>query len=131
MSSQSKAKESPKAAAGVALPPIDRGSTPSGEQRSAVRQDLMNSRSGSRPDLRHDPFSDLKQAFEPPKEKLDTFNRKQIVTNNGTVLMNMLERLLETTKIDARDVETGQTLLEYACRTGNLSLAKLCYRRGA
>ena len=30
---------------------------------------------------------------------------------NGTVLMNMLERLLETTEIDARDVETEQTLL--------------------
>ena len=26
--------------------------------------------------------------------------------------MNMLERLLETTEIDARDVETEQTLLE-------------------
>lgn len=49
----------------------------------------------------------------------------------GTVLMNMLERLLETTEIDARDVETEQTLLEYACHTGNMGLAKLCYRRGA
>merc|ERR1719384_44507 len=45
--------------------------------------------------------------------------------------MNMLERLLETTEIDARDVETDETLLEYACQTGNLGLAKLCYRRGA
>jgi ankyrin repeat protein len=78
-----------------------------------------------------DPFSDLKAAFEPPKEKLRTFNLKQIVTRNGTVLMNMLERVLETTEIDARDVETEQTLLEYACREGNMSLAKLCYRRGA
>eukprot|EP00928_Gymnodinium_smaydae_P071133 TRINITY_DN54805_c0_g1_i1.p1 TRINITY_DN54805_c0_g1~~TRINITY_DN54805_c0_g1_i1.p1 ORF type:complete len:716 (-),score=237.03 TRINITY_DN54805_c0_g1_i1:44-2191(-) len=78
-----------------------------------------------------DPFADLKTAFEPPKEKLKTFNLKQIVTRNGTVLMNMLERLLETTEIDARDVETDQTLLEYACQTGNMGLAKLCYRRGA
>jgi len=78
-----------------------------------------------------DPFADLKTAFEPPKEKLKTFNLKQIVTRNGTVLMNMLERLLETTEIDARDVETDQTLLEYACHTGNMGLAKLCYRRGA
>merc|ERR1719424_83423 len=78
-----------------------------------------------------DPFSDLKAAFEPPKEKLKTFNLKQIVTRNGTVLMNMLERLLETTEIDAHDVETEQTLLEYACQTGNVGLAKLCYRRGA
>merc|ERR1712137_989441 len=78
-----------------------------------------------------DPFSDLKTAFEPPKEKLKTFNLKQIVTRNGTVLMNMLERLLETTEIDARDVEADQTLLEYACQTGNMGLAKLCYRRGA
>merc|ERR1719159_385273 len=78
-----------------------------------------------------DPFSDLKAAFEPPKEKLKTFNLKQIVTRNGTVPMNMLERLLETTEIDAHDVETEQTLLEYACQTGNVGLAKLCYRRGA
>merc|ERR1712072_676453 len=49
----------------------------------------------------------------------------------GTILMNMLERLLESTSINARDVETGQTLLEYACLTGNIGLAKLCYRRGA
>merc|ERR1711959_6535 len=53
------------------------------------------------------------------------------ITKNGTILMNMLERLLETTSINARDVETGQTLLEYACHTGNIGLAKLCYRRGA
>eukprot|EP00933_Yihiella_yeosuensis_P004572 TRINITY_DN108938_c0_g1_i1.p1 TRINITY_DN108938_c0_g1~~TRINITY_DN108938_c0_g1_i1.p1 ORF type:complete len:690 (+),score=190.26 TRINITY_DN108938_c0_g1_i1:90-2159(+) len=78
-----------------------------------------------------DPFADLKSAFEPQREKLKTFNLKQIVTRNGTVLMNMLERLLETTEIDALDVETEQTLLEYACQTGNMGLAKLCYRRGA
>jgi ankyrin repeat protein len=78
-----------------------------------------------------DPFSDLKSAFEPQRDKLKTFNLKQIQTGNGTVLMNMLERLLETTEIDARDVETEQTLLEFACQTGNMGLAKLCYRRGA
>jgi ankyrin repeat protein len=78
-----------------------------------------------------DPYADLKSAFEPPKEKLKTFNLKQIVNKGGTVLMNMLERLLETTDIDAIDVETEQTLLEFACNTGNLGLAKLCYRRGA
>jgi hypothetical protein len=65
-----------------------------------------------------DPFSDLKAAFEPPKEKLKTFNLRQIVTKNGTVLMNMLERLLETTEIDARDMETDKTLLEFACEQG-------------
>eukprot|EP00931_Biecheleriopsis_adriatica_P091011 TRINITY_DN6491_c0_g1_i2.p1 TRINITY_DN6491_c0_g1~~TRINITY_DN6491_c0_g1_i2.p1 ORF type:complete len:689 (+),score=189.91 TRINITY_DN6491_c0_g1_i2:77-2143(+) len=78
-----------------------------------------------------DPFSDLKSAFEPQRDKLKTFNLRQIITRNGTLLMNMLERLLETTEIDARDVETEQTLLEYACHTGNMGLAKLCYRRGA
>jgi len=98
---------------------IDRRSMPNDSQQVAAR-----------PELR-DPFSDLKAAFEPPKEKLKTFNLKQIVTRNGTVLMNMLERLLETTEIDAHDVETEQTLLEYACQTGNVGLAKLCYRRGA
>merc|ERR1712032_1313133 len=49
---------------------------------------------------------------------------------NGMILMNILERLLETTAIEATDLETGQTLLEYAANTGNISLAKLCYRRG-
>ncbi|CAE7502160.1 unnamed protein product [Symbiodinium natans] len=78
-----------------------------------------------------DPFADLKSAFEPVKEKAKSFNRKQIVSRTGTVLMNMLERLLETTDIDAVDVTDNSTLLEYACTTGNMGLAKLCYRRGA
>jgi len=111
---------------GVVLPPIDSR----GQATDASRRAKGDSQRASRPELR-DPFSDLKAAFEPPKEKLKTFNLKQIVTRNGTVLMNMLERLLETTEIDARDVETEQTLLEYACQTGNVGLAKLCYRRGA
>jgi len=93
---------------------------------------LPVSREGRKPAaMASDPFADLKTAFEPTKEKLKTFNLKQIVTRNGTVLMNMLERLLETTEIDAVDVESDQTLLEYACLTGNMGLAKLCYRRGA
>jgi len=116
----------------VHLPPIDRHQAPSQavtmDRRSLAHQDSQSQQTLSRPELR-DPFSDLKAAFEPPKEKLKTFNLKQIVTRNGTVLMNMLERLLETTEIDAHDVETEQTLLEYACQTGNVGLAKLCYRR--
>ncbi|CAD7924626.1 unnamed protein product [Amoebophrya sp. A25] len=66
-----------------------------------------------------------------PREKCHTFNLKQILTKNGTILMNMLERMLDSTSIDARDIETERTLLEHACHTGNLALAKLCYRRGA
>jgi len=85
----------------------------------------------SKADLSRDPFADLKAAFERPKEKSMTFNLKQFVPKKGMLMMNMLERLLETTSINARDVETGQTLLEYACHTGNIGLAKLCYRRGA
>jgi len=95
-----------------------------------VRQEQAKSQPRGQP-AAADPFSDLKTAFEPQREKLKSFNLKQIVTRNGTVLMNMLERVLETTEIDARDVETDQTLLEYACNTGNMGLAKLCYRRGA
>jgi ankyrin repeat protein len=113
----------------VQLPQLDR-SLPQSQSQTIDRRQQDAQQSGSRPELR-DPFSDLKAAFEPPKEKLKTFNLKQIVTRNGTVLMNMLERLLETTEIDAHDVETEQTLLEYACGTGNVGLAKLCYRRGA
>merc|ERR1719262_845244 len=69
---------------------------------------------------------------QPPKrmEKAKTFNIKQIVTKNGMILMNILDRMLETTAIDATDVETDRTLLEYASLTGNMSLAKLCFRRG-
>merc|ERR550534_169586 len=67
------------------------------------------------PSKQKDPFADLTAAFEKPREKCMTFNLKQILTKNGNVLMNMLERLLETTSISARDVETNQTLLEYAC----------------
>jgi len=110
-------------------------STPSlgatgGRQPSAMQLDNGLKSREARVQLA-DPFADLKTAFEPPREKQKTFNLKQIVTRNGTVLMNMLERLLETTDIDAYDLETHQTLLEYACQTGNMGLAKLCYRRGA
>lgn len=121
-------------AEGVHLPPIEQqGASASGKRESGMAGGGSRLESTQRPprmELR-DPFSDLKTAFEPPKEKLKTFNHKQIVTKSGQVLMNMLERLLETTEIDARDVETDQTLLEYACQTGNMGLAKLCYRRGA
>lgn len=103
------------------------GSSPAQSTQKPSKISSQETKTRSTPD----PFSDLKTAFEPQREKLKTFNLKQIVTRNGTVLMNMLERLLETTEIDARDVLTEQTLLEYACHTGNMGLAKLCYRRGA
>ena len=45
--------------------------------------------------------------------------------------MASVERLLESTSISARDVESGQTLIEYAARHSDLSLLKYCYRRGA
>jgi ankyrin repeat protein len=105
--------------------------TQNDDQKQMLKASDKNRSTRSEPREVRDPFSDLKAAFEPPKEKLKTFNRNQIITRNGTVLMNMLERLLEYTEIDARDVETEQTLLEYACQTGNVGLAKLCYRRGA
>eukprot|EP00929_Paragymnodinium_shiwhaense_P006448 TRINITY_DN1098_c0_g1_i1.p1 TRINITY_DN1098_c0_g1~~TRINITY_DN1098_c0_g1_i1.p1 ORF type:complete len:696 (+),score=210.22 TRINITY_DN1098_c0_g1_i1:96-2183(+) len=122
---------------GVHLPTAQDQARPGGAAADAAARggklggsaEAKAAQKAQRAELR-DPFSDLKAAFEPPKEKLKTFNLKQIVTRNGTVLMNMLERLLETTEIDARDVETDQTLLEYACSIGNLGLAKLCYRRG-
>jgi len=102
-----------------------------GRQPSAMQLDIGQVPGREARGHTPDPFADLKTAFEPPREKQRTFNLKQIVTRNGTVLMNMLERLLETTDIDAVDLETHQTLLEYACQTGNMGLAKLCYRRGA
>lgn len=107
------------------------GGYPKQQQRQDAPTKMEVLQRPARTNALEDPFADLKTAFEPPKEKLKTFNLKQIVTRSGQVLMNMLERLLETTEIDARDVETDQTLLEYACQTGNMGLAKLCYRRGA
>lgn len=129
----------------VNLPPIS-GATPSPKVDAASTKAPMGATINLREDpdtaapatskQQHaqdakDPFADLRAAFERPKDKSMTFNLKQIVTKSGMVLVNMLERLLETTSINARDVETGQTLLEYACHTGNIQLAKLCYRRGA
>jgi ankyrin repeat protein len=70
------------------------------------------------------------QLVQKRAEKSKTFNIKQIVTKNGMILMNILDRMLETTAIDATDVETDRTLLEYSAMTGNMSLAKLCFRRG-
>merc|ERR1719386_372953 len=78
----------------------------------------MESTQKPKVDMR-DPFADLKNAFEPPKERQKYFNLKQIVNRSGNVLPPMLERCLEMYEIDARDHETDQTLLEFACRTGN------------
>lgn len=83
-----------------------------------------------------DPLARVEEKTVPAQEvtrrqpKAKQFNLKQVVTKHGMILMNILERLLETTAIDATDVETGKTLLEFASETGNMALAKLCYRRG-
>jgi ankyrin repeat protein len=60
-----------------------------------------------------------------------TFSLKQLINRTGSMNMEAVDRLLDSTSISATDVETGQTLLETACRTNNLSLAKFCYRKGA
>jgi hypothetical protein len=123
--------QTPKASAN--LPAIDQPTSIIAQndgQRRSLKPDKNRASQAQSREIR-DPFSDLKAAFEPPKEKLKTFNRDQIVTKHGVVLMNMLERLLEYTEIDAHDVNSEQTLLEYACEKGNVGLAKLCYRRGA
>ena len=65
------------------------------------------------------------------QEKTRKFSLKQLLSRNGSINLDSLDRLLETTAISAIDIESGQTLLEYACRTNNVTLAKLCYRRGA
>lgn len=65
------------------------------------------------------------------EKKCTKFNLKQLLNKNGAVNMDLLDRLLDSTSIAATDVESGQTLLDFACRTNNISLAKLCYRRGA
>ena len=57
---------------------------------------------------------------EPQKQQRVPPKAKSSPRRNGTVLMNMLERLLETTEIDARDVETEQTLLLHERLRNNL-----------
>jgi ankyrin repeat protein len=41
-----------------------------------------------------------------------------------------MERLLATTSIHATDVDSGMSFLEHAAHTGDIQLAKLCFRRG-
>jgi len=60
-----------------------------------------------------------------------TFNLKSILKHSGAVSIPLVDKLLETTRIDALDAETNQTILEYACRTSEVSLAKYCQRKGA
>uniref|UniRef100_A0A0G4HAQ6 Uncharacterized protein n=1 Tax=Chromera velia CCMP2878 TaxID=1169474 RepID=A0A0G4HAQ6_9ALVE len=61
-----------------------------------------------------------------------TFRLSEVIGKRGNVRLSALDSLLQNTHIDARDLSSPHdTLLEYACRTGNLSLAKLCYRRGS
>jgi len=116
--------ESPKEKKAVQLPPISK--------EKAKPKETEDWTPTVQPIKKRDPFKDLTAKLEgKPKVKCNTFNLKQILTKKNAILMNMLERLLETTSINARDVETHQTLLEYACHTGNMGLAKLCYRRGA
>ena len=59
------------------------------------------------------------------------FSLRPLLNQSGQVKMAAFESLLATTSIHAKDVETGQTMLEYACRSSDLSLAKFCYRHGA
>lgn len=64
------------------------------------------------PHSNHSPSTRPPQTLaEPQKPHRVPPKAKSSPRRNGTVLMNMLERLLETTEIDARDVETEQTLL--------------------
>eukprot|EP00397_Hematodinium_sp_SG-2012_P016914 GEMP01017270.1.p1 GENE.GEMP01017270.1~~GEMP01017270.1.p1 ORF type:complete len:633 (+),score=136.06 GEMP01017270.1:29-1900(+) len=114
----------------VQLPPIQKQMTPQSQLQNADAKKDWPAAQGATL-AKRDTFIEMAAQFEKPKEKYMTFNLKQILTKNSAVLMNMLERLLETTSINARDVETQQTLLEYACHHGNMGLAKLCYRRGA
>jgi len=60
-----------------------------------------------------------------------TFSLRTILKPTGGVSMQAVDKLLETTRLDALDTEHHQTLMEYACRTSDISLAKYCYRKGA
>jgi ankyrin repeat protein len=63
--------------------------------------------------------------------KSNSFSMKQLMGRHGSIMMAAVERLLSSTCIDAKDIETKQTLLEYACRNSNIALAKFCCRQGS
>ena len=63
--------------------------------------------------------------------KTTNFSLKQLIGRNGSVMMSSVERLLKSTSINAKDGDTGQSLIEHACRSGDIALAKFCSRHGA
>lgn len=63
--------------------------------------------------------------------KSQTFSIKQITDKNGSLLYDVLSKLLLTTSPDAQDANTRQSLLEYASLNNNLPLVKFLYRHGA
>uniref|UniRef100_A0A0G4FFZ4 Uncharacterized protein n=1 Tax=Chromera velia CCMP2878 TaxID=1169474 RepID=A0A0G4FFZ4_9ALVE len=73
------------------------------------------------------------QSPAPSKTKLaDTLDLKAVRSVGGGVKMSLLDSVFKTTHVNARDINPPhETLLELACRTGNVALAKLCYIKGA
>ena len=65
------------------------------------------------------------------QKKEVTFSLRSIRKPSGMVSIELVNKLLETTVIDACDIENNHTLLEHACRTSEVSLAKFCFRKGA
>ena len=64
-------------------------------------------------------------------QKARTFSLKQLIGRQGAIMMSSVDLLQVSTSINAKDVETGQTLLEHACRSSDISLAKYTARHGA
>jgi hypothetical protein len=67
---------------------------------------------------------------EPEIPKQMTYNLKQVAGRGNRIPIHVMERLLATTSIHATDVDSGQSFLEHAAHTGDIQLAKLCFRRG-
>jgi hypothetical protein len=72
------------------------------------------------------------QETEEPEEiqKQTTFNLKQVAGRGNRIPIHVMERLLATTSIHATDVDSDVSFLEHAANTGDIQLAKLCFRRG-
>jgi ankyrin repeat protein len=60
-----------------------------------------------------------------------TFSLDNIRGPSGIVSLESVSKFFNQSSIDTVDSESGQTLLEYACRTSEVSLAKYCFRKGA
>jgi len=110
------------------------GAAPTGEAAEAAAggEDWAAGPAGDSFDAAYEISGKLEEELPAITEepKATSYNLKQLAGKASRIPLHVMERLLATTSIHATDVESGQTFLEHACNTGDMQLAKLCFRRG-